>query len=132
MVSHFLVGLKFSMLEFYDKQHKVQRMELEKNVLEFQNKLANTQSENTEVLKILNEIKSSSLKSKLAASELSYLEKLMDVYSKYAVVLLGMVSIPVESWVTESVSYENVLREISEATNKALRDLSFLQEELNK
>ncbi|HDX8428199.1 TPA: hypothetical protein RQN23_002899 [Aeromonas veronii] len=107
-------------------------MELEKKVMEFQNKLAKTQSENSEVLKILNEIKSSSLKSKLVASELSYLEKLMDVYSKYAVVLLGMINIPVDSWAKESFSFESVLGEISEAASKALRELSFLQEELNK
>lgn len=132
MVLHFLADLKFSLIESLDNQNKVRCMELEKKVMEFQNKLAKTQSENSEVLKILNEIKSSSLKSKLVASELSYLEKLMDVYSKYAVVLLSMINIPVDSWTKESFSFESVLGEISEATSKALRGLSFLQEELNK
>ncbi len=132
MVSHFLVDLRFSVNEFYDKQHKAKSMELETKSLEFQNKLAKTQNENSEVLKILNEIKSSSLRSKLTDSELSYLDKLMDLYSKYAVVLLDMVSMPIKSWAKESVSCNNVLHEISEATNKALKELSFLQEGLNK
>lgn len=132
MVLHFLADLKFSLIESLDNQNKVRCMELEKKVMEFQNKLAKTQSENSEVLKILNEIKSSSLKSKLVASELSYLEKLMDVYSKYAVVLLGMINIPVDSWAKESFSFESVLGEISEAASKGLRELSLLQEGLNK
>lgn len=110
----------------------MQNMEIEKNVLDFQHKLAETQNKNSEVLKILNEIKSSSLKSKLSNSELSYLEKLMDVYSKYAVVLLDMVNMSVTSWGRESNSYISVLDEISQATTSALKELIFLQEGLNK
>lgn len=132
MALHFLADLKFSISEFFDMQNKVKCMGMDKNVLEFQNKLAKTQTENSEVLKILNEIKSSSLRSKLASSELSYLDKLMDLYSKYAITLLSMVHIPIESWVKESTSYTDVLQEISEATNSALKELSFLQEGLNK
>lgn len=132
MVLRFLADLKFSFMEFYDKRCEMQNMEIEKNVLDFQHKLAETQNKNSEVLKILNEIKSSSLKSKLSNSELSYLEKLVDVYSKYAVVLLDMVNMSVTSWGRESNSYISVLDEISHATTSALKELIFLQEGLNK
>lgn len=132
MVLHFLADLKFSVMEFLDNRREIRHMEIEKNVLDFQHKLAETQNRNSEVLKILNEIKSSSLKSKLNNSELSYLEKLMDVYSKYSVVLLGMVNMSVSSWGRESNSYISVLDEISQATTSALKELIFLQEGLNK